>query len=67
MSEMAVQFAVSEMTVRRVLDKPADAGLVIRTPDGAKLASSGSMERAFLIVRREWLAPRIPLGARRQR
>jgi len=46
--EMAVQFAVSEMTVRRVLHKLADSGLVIRTPGGAMAAPSGSMERSFL-------------------
>ncbi len=47
-SGMAEQFAVSEMTVRRVLHKLADAGLVIRTPGGAMVAPSGSMERSFL-------------------
>lgn len=47
-AEMAEQFAVSEMTVRRVLYKLADAGLVIRTPGGAMAAPSGSVERSFL-------------------
>jgi DeoR/GlpR family transcriptional regulator of sugar metabolism len=47
-SEMATSFAVSEMTVRRVLHKLADTGLVIRTPGGAMLAPSGSMEKSFL-------------------
>jgi DeoR/GlpR family transcriptional regulator of sugar metabolism len=47
-AEMAVQFAVSEMTVRRVLYKLADSGLVIRTPGGAMVAPTGSMERSFL-------------------
>jgi DeoR family fructose operon transcriptional repressor len=47
-AEMAAQFAVSEMTVRRVLHKLADAGLVIRTPGGAMAAPSGSVERSFL-------------------
>ena len=46
--EIAERFAVSEMTVRRVLYKLADAGLVIRTPGGAMVAPSGSMERTFL-------------------
>ena len=46
--ELAERFAVSEMTVRRVLYKLADAGLVIRTPGGAMVAPSGSMERTFL-------------------
>jgi DeoR/GlpR family transcriptional regulator of sugar metabolism len=46
--EMAVQFAVSEMTVRRILHKLADSGLVIRTPGGAMVAPSGSLERSFV-------------------
>lgn len=46
--EMAQQFAVSEMTVRRVLHKLADAGLVIRTPGGAMATPSGSFERSFM-------------------
>lgn len=47
-AEMAAQFAVSEMTVRRVLHKLADTGLVIRTPGGAMVVPSGSMEKSFL-------------------
>jgi DeoR/GlpR family transcriptional regulator of sugar metabolism len=47
-AEMAEQFAVSEMTVRRSLYKLADAGLVIRTPGGAMAAPSGSVERSFM-------------------
>ena len=47
-AEMAEQFAVSEMTVRRVLYKLADAGMVIRTPGGAMAVPSGSVERSFL-------------------
>src|SRR5438445_7465112 len=46
--EIAERFGVSEMTVRRVLYKLGDAGLVIRTPGGAMVAPSGSMERTFL-------------------
>lgn len=46
--EIASRFAVSEMTVRRVLYRLADAGLIIRTPGGAMVAPSGSMERTFL-------------------
>jgi DeoR/GlpR family transcriptional regulator of sugar metabolism len=46
--EIAERFAVSEMTVRRVLYKLGDAGLIIRTPGGAMVAPSGSMERTFL-------------------
>lgn len=47
-SELAVEFSVSEMTVRRALHKLADAGLVIRTPGGAMAAPSSSMEKSFL-------------------
>ena len=47
-TDIAAQFAVSEMTVRRVLHKLADSGLVIRTPGGAMVAPSGSMEKSFL-------------------
>jgi DeoR family fructose operon transcriptional repressor len=46
--EIAERFAVSEMTVRRGLYKLGDAGLIIRTPGGAMVAPSGSMERTFL-------------------
>jgi len=46
--EMAAEFAVSEMTVRRVVHKLADSGLVIRTPGGAMLAPSTSLEKSFL-------------------
>ena len=44
-AEAAAKFAVSEMTVRRVIQRLADLGLVIRTPGGAMLAPAGSMER----------------------
>lgn len=46
--ELAENFSISEMTVRRVLYKLSDAGLIIRTPGGAMVAPSGSMERTFL-------------------
>ena len=46
--DIASRFKVSEMTVRRVLYKLADVGLVIRTPGGAMVAPSGSMERTYL-------------------
>lgn len=47
-AEIAERFAVSPMTVRRVLHRLSDAGLIIRTPGGAMVAPSGSMERTFL-------------------
>jgi DeoR/GlpR family transcriptional regulator of sugar metabolism len=46
--EIARQFAVSQMTVRRVLYKLGDAGMIIRTPGGAMAAPPGSMEKTFL-------------------
>ena len=47
-AELALVFQVSEMTIRRVLSKLEDSGLVIRTPGGAMAAPSGSMEKSFL-------------------
>jgi DeoR/GlpR family transcriptional regulator of sugar metabolism len=47
-AEMAAEFAVSEMTVRRVLHQLGDSGLIIRTPGGAMIAPSGSLEKSFL-------------------
>ena len=46
--DIADHFSVSGMTVRRVLYKLGDAGLIIRTPGGAMAARSGSMEKTFL-------------------
>ncbi len=46
--DLAEQFQVSEMTIRRMIHRLADAGLVIRTPGGAMAAPAGSMERTFL-------------------
>jgi DeoR family fructose operon transcriptional repressor len=45
--ELAEQFCVSEMTVRRILYKLSDASLIIRTPGGAMLAPQGVKERNF--------------------
>jgi DeoR family fructose operon transcriptional repressor len=47
-AELALAHQVSEMTIRRVLSRLVDAGLVIRTPGGAMAAPSGSMEKSFL-------------------
>jgi DeoR/GlpR family transcriptional regulator of sugar metabolism len=47
-AELAGHFAVSGMTVRRVLHKLGDSGLIIRTPGGAMVAPSGSMEKTFV-------------------
>jgi len=47
-AEMALAHGVSEMTIRRVLSRLVDSGLVIRTPGGAMAARSGSMEKSYL-------------------
>jgi DeoR/GlpR family transcriptional regulator of sugar metabolism len=60
--EIAVRFAVSEMTVRRVLYKLGDAGLIIRTPGGAMVAPSGSMERTFVERSERMAAAKDALG-----
>jgi DeoR/GlpR family transcriptional regulator of sugar metabolism len=61
-SEIAERFTVSEMTVRRVLYKLEDAGLIIRTPGGAMVAPSGSMERTFLERSEKMAAAKDALG-----
>src|ERR1700730_13636245 len=60
--EIAARFGVSEMTVRRVLYKLSDAGLIIRTPGGAMVAPSGSMERTFLERSEKMSAAKDALG-----
>lgn len=47
MTEIASRLGVSEMTVRRDLQKLADTGHVIRIPGGARLATSISFESSF--------------------
>ncbi|MCU1299143.1 MAG: putative DeoR-family transcriptional regulator [Acidobacteriaceae bacterium] len=61
-AEITAQFAVSEMTVRRVLRKLVDAGLVIRTPGGAMAAPSGSMEKTFVERSRKMAGAKDALG-----
>lgn len=46
--QIAAEFSVSEMTVRRMLHQLSDQNLIIRTPGGAMAIPSGSMERTFL-------------------
>jgi DeoR/GlpR family transcriptional regulator of sugar metabolism len=60
--EIAERFGVSEMTVRRVLYKLGDAGLIIRTPGGAMVAPSGSIERTFLERSEKMAAAKDALG-----
>lgn len=45
---MADQFGISEMTVRRILQRLSELGLVIRTHGGAMIAPGGSMEKTFV-------------------
>jgi DeoR family transcriptional regulator, aga operon transcriptional repressor len=47
-SEIAGEFQVSEMTVRRDLQKLAASGQVIRIPGGARIARSFGAEKTFL-------------------
>jgi DeoR/GlpR family transcriptional regulator of sugar metabolism len=47
-SELAVEFQVSEMTIRRDLDSLNPTGQVLRIPGGVRLARGILAERAFL-------------------
>jgi DeoR/GlpR family transcriptional regulator of sugar metabolism len=47
LSEMAMRFGVSEMTVRRDIDKLSQSGEVIRIPGGARITRSISFEKTF--------------------
>src|SRR6266446_6377493 len=47
-SDIAVRFQVSEMTIRRDLHKLAASGQVIRIPGGARIARSFGAEKTFL-------------------
>ncbi|HVW76470.1 MAG TPA: DeoR/GlpR family DNA-binding transcription regulator [Alloacidobacterium sp.] len=47
-SDIAEQFGVSHMTIRRDLQKLAEQGRVIRTPGGARIERWRGMERTFL-------------------
>lgn len=60
--ELAERFAVSEMTVRRILHRLSDLSLVIRTPGGAMVAPGGSMERTFLERSNKMSAAKNALG-----
>jgi DeoR/GlpR family transcriptional regulator of sugar metabolism len=60
--EIAERFAVSEMTVRRILYRLSDASLIIRTPGGAMVVPSGSMERTFLERSEKMSAAKDSLG-----
>lgn len=46
-SEMAVQFRVSEMTIRRDVERLTHAGAIIRVPGGARIARSITFEKTF--------------------
>jgi DeoR family fructose operon transcriptional repressor len=47
-AEIAGQFSISEMTVRRDLERLAATGQVIRIPGGAMMARGTAMEKTFL-------------------
>ncbi len=55
-SEIADQFRVSQMTIRRDLQKLVETGQVIRIPGGARIERWRGMERSFL-ERLEKMAP----------
>ena len=61
-SELALHFDVSEMTIRRMIHRLVDAGLVIRTPGGAMPAPAGSMERTFVERSAKMAAAKEALG-----
>jgi DeoR/GlpR family transcriptional regulator of sugar metabolism len=46
--DMAAEFQVSEMTIRREVTKLASAGQVIRVPGGARIARSFGAEKTYL-------------------
>lgn len=46
--ELAQEFGVSEMTIRRDIDSLADAGQVIRVPSGVRIARGFLTEKPFL-------------------
>src|SRR5580698_3943476 len=46
-SDIAEQFQVSQMTIRRDLQKLAESGQVIRIPGGARIEHWRGMERSF--------------------
>jgi DeoR/GlpR family transcriptional regulator of sugar metabolism len=46
-SEMALQFRVSEMTIRRDVERLTHAGAIIRVPGGARIARTVTFEKTF--------------------
>lgn len=59
--EMAVRFAVSEMTIRRDLDKLADSGMVRRTHGGAVSTERMAFEFDFVARRQAHHASKIAI------
>ncbi len=47
-SELASEFGVSEMTIRRDIEELADGGQVIRVPGGVRIARGFPAEKSFL-------------------
>lgn len=60
--EIAGAFNVSEMTVRRDLQKLEESGAVIRTPGGARLARAVSYEKSFAERLRKMSAAKDRIG-----
>jgi DeoR family fructose operon transcriptional repressor len=59
---MAERFEISEMTVRRILQRLSELGLVIRTHGGAMIAPGGSMEKTFVDRSKKMASAKNALG-----
>jgi DeoR/GlpR family transcriptional regulator of sugar metabolism len=62
-SELAVRYEVSDMTIRRDLNQLAAQGLLVRTRGGAAASSSGSFEPPFALRERTRTAAKAEIAA----
>jgi DeoR/GlpR family transcriptional regulator of sugar metabolism len=62
-SELAVRYEVSDMTIRRDLNQLAAQGLLVRTRGGAAASSSGSFEPPFALRERTRTAAKAQIAA----
>jgi len=62
-SELAVRYRVSDMTIRRDLNQLAAQGLLVRTRGGAAASSSGSFEPPFALRERTRTAAKAEIAA----
>jgi DeoR/GlpR family transcriptional regulator of sugar metabolism len=62
-SELAVRYEVSDMTIRRDLNQLAAHGLLVRTRGGAAASSSGSFEPPFALRERTRTAAKAEIAA----